>query len=215
MKKKQPRVLLNQYADAERYLAHNDTVMALLIEKHGRCNLVRQTEYFRVLCGSIISQQLSTKAADTIERRFWSLLNNEITPTNVLALSVEDLRGVGCSGAKATYILSVAEHAANGSLPFDQLDSMDDEEIISSLVQVKGVGHWTAEMFLMFAMNRPDVFAPDDLGLRNAIIRLYGEQYHFSSSTKPKEFAMFAERWKPFRTVASWYLWRSLDNPAA
>lgn len=194
---------------AEKYLANADPVMKALIKTHGQCLLKPHEDIFYVLCDSIISQQLSVKASATIVKRFCALFPLESPSAELLVgLPDEILRGVGCSGAKGRYLKDLAAKFLDGTLQPHTFSALDDEALIETLVQVKGIGRWTAEMFLIFSLNRLDVMATDDLGLRKAMMNLYG------LPELPKRSTMLdiSEAWKPYRSVASWYLWRSLDN---
>ena len=164
-------------------------------------------EYTFHLYSSIISQQISTKAADKILGRFLELVGDPHDPANVLCHTVEDLRAVGLSNQKASYIRSIAELTGNGTVQLDHLDALSDQEIIDELVLIKGVGVWTAEMFLMFTLGRPDVFSAGDLGLLNAAKKLY----NMPDLTRQALLEMSA-LWSPYRTTASLVLWDTLDN---
>jgi DNA-3-methyladenine glycosylase II len=191
---------------AETYLSKKDKHLKKLIAKHGPCKIKPHSKYFVSLCDAIISQQLSVKASATIERRFHELFSKgQATPKETIQYSAEQLRSVGVSNQKAKYLISLAEHFLDGTINPLQLKRLSDEEIIAALTAVKGIGKWTAEMFLIFTLGRPDVFSVGDLGLRNAVKKLYNIHTH-------NEIEEFAERWKPHRSVASWYLWRSLEN---
>jgi DNA-3-methyladenine glycosylase II len=168
-------------------------------------------EYAYHLYSSIISQQISTKAADAILKRFLDFVGDPYDPQNILQYDIEELRTVGLSRSKAMYIRSIAELTSNGTVQLDHLDSLSDQEIIDELVLIKGVGVWTAEMFLMFTLGRHDVFSAGDLGLLNAVKKLYGKP----NLTKDQLFKM-SKKWSPHRTAASLVLWDTLDNkPAA
>lgn len=168
-------------------------------------------EYASHLYTSIISQQISTKAADKIRGRFLELVGDPYEPANILRHDIETLKSVGLSGQKASYIRSIAELTSNGTVRLDHLDSLTDAEIIAELVLIKGVGVWTAEMFLMFTLARPDVFSVGDLGLINAVKNLY----NLPDLTK-QELLKISDVWHPYRTAAALALWDSLDNsPAA
>lgn len=161
------------------------------------------------MTGAIISQQLSTKAADTIYNRFVGLLGKDKPEAeSVLELSIEQLREVGVSRPKASYILDLAEKAASGDLHIRNFYEMPEEQVIAEITSVKGLGEWSAHMFLMFALNRPDVWPIGDLGIKNGVARLKGKKNHLS----PKQLIRIAEPWRPYRTVAASYIWMSLDN---
>ena len=168
-------------------------------------------EYAFHLYSSIISQQISTKAADKILERFLALVGDPYDPANILQHDIDTLRSVGLSGQKAGYIRSIAELTSNGTVQLDHLDALSDAEIIDELIKIKGVGVWTAEMFLMFTLGRPDVFSAGDLGLLNAAKKLYGKP----ELTK-QELQAMSLGWAPHRTATSLVLWDTLDNkPAA
>ncbi len=172
--------------------------------------LQTHTNYFESLVDAIISQQLSGKAAETIFKRFKALFpgNKFPSPAQVLAKSDAELRSVGVSGPKASYIKNIAAGFADGSLDFDHIDKKTDEEITAMLVKIKGIGRWTAEMFLIFSLGRMDVFSFGDLGLRNAVKKLY----RLRKDPSPKQLHKLSSRWQPYRTCASLYLWASLNN---
>lgn len=163
---------------------------------------------FDALLRAIIYQQLSGKAAGTIHRRLENLFGGRPPrPAEILDTPDEDLRSVGLSRQKLSYLKDLAEKAESRTVNFEGLDSLGDEEIITSLTQVKGIGRWTVQMFLMFTLQRPDVLPELDLGIQKAVKLAYD----LPEMPKPKELVVIGERWKPYRTVASWYLWRSLD----
>jgi DNA-3-methyladenine glycosylase II len=166
---------------------------------------------YDALLSSVISQQLSVKAAATIKARFLALFpENYPEPKIVLLLAPEEMRAVGLSRQKISYLQNIAEHKAAGKLEDAQLAHLPDEELITQLVQIKGIGRWTAEMILMFALRRPDVMPVDDLGIYNAMKRLYSlEETHKAAKAK---MLSLSELWKPHRTLACRYLWQSLDN---
>lgn len=164
-------------------------------------------DYAFHLYSSIISQQISTKAADAILKRFLELVSDPHSPQHILTHSVEDLRAIGLSRQKASYILSIAAHARDKTVDFDKLDACTDQEVIDELVLIKGVGQWTAEMFLMFTLCRTDVFSIGDLGLLNAAKKLYS----LPDLTK-NELLALSLTWSPYRTTAALALWHSLDN---
>lgn len=164
--------------------------------------------YFLDLTSSIVQQQLSIKAGDTIWNRFIALFPaNKPTPELVATIDGQKIRDAGISWSKISYIKDLAEKTLESGIVFEQFSIMTDEEIIAELVKVKGIGRWTAEMFLMFSMGRPDVFSYGDLGIRKAIRRLYG----FANEPTKEEAEKITENWKPYRTIACRYLWRSLE----
>ena len=193
---------------AERHLAKVDTVMKRLIARHGHCPLAeREFQPFHMLANSIISQQLSSKAAATIKRRVGEIVGVPFRTGRVLSVSAESLRAAGLSQAKARYIRDLAERVSDRRLAFDEIMSKDDEDVIGTLVECPGIGRWTAEMFLLFGLKRLDVLAVGDAGLQRAAGILYGEKRN-SKTLLPR----VAEAWRPYRSVASWYLWRSLED---
>lgn len=192
--------------EAKEYLKKQDPLLARIIDNTPPFKLQKSGNYFSDLVESIISQQLSLKAADSIFRRFVALFSDKkITPENVLALDIAAIRSAGVSYQKILYIQDLAQKTLESDILFEQFEIMTDEEIIEELTKIKGIGRWTAEMFLMFSMGRPDVFSYGDLGLRRAIQTLYG----FDHEPTFDEAKKIAERWKPFRTIACCYLWRS------
>ncbi|MBS1563423.1 MAG: DNA-3-methyladenine glycosylase 2 family protein [Bacteroidetes bacterium] len=163
------------------------------------------------LCGSIMSQQLSTKVADVIWKRFIALYDKQPTPEQIIATPHEQLRSIGLSNAKANYVQNVARFAIEHGMEWKQLKKMTDQEVIDHLIQIKGVGRWTVEMILMFALGREDVFAVDDLGIQNAMIKLY----KLDRSDKKKfreDMLRISQKWSPYRTYACIHLWRWKDN---
>ncbi len=183
--------------------------MAELIRAHGPCSIAqKQRDPFAVLAASIIGQQLSSKAADTIQKRVEVLIGGSLNPSALLSQTQESLRACGLSNAKARWLITLAEATATGVLDFDALNHMDDDSAIEGLDALPGVGRWTAEMFLIFALHRLDVFAMGDVGLRNAINRLYGKGRKLSDARTLK----ITKTWAPYRSVASWYLWRSIEG---
>jgi len=186
----------------------SDPVMAGLARSLDVTRYQVRPDHFRGLVGSIISQQLSTKAAAAIRERFIKVLGSKkYSHKHILKASSEDLRAAGLSGSKVRYIIGLAEASASKALDLKKIQSMEDEAVIESLTAHKGVGRWTAEMFLMFYLGRPDVFSLGDGGLRNAVTRLYKLK-----SPTPGRIMRIAENWKPYRSAASLYLWTSLDN---
>jgi DNA-3-methyladenine glycosylase II len=187
---------------AQKHLSKSDKIMAQLVSAHGPCQLAeREFRPFQTLVTSIISQQLSAKAADTIERRVMMLVPT-FTPYGFLGTSIDALRSVGLSSSKASYILELATHVVTEKLDFDILLHQPDEDIITALTELSGIGRWTAEMFLIFGLRRPDVLALRDAGLRRSVKLLYGTT----------ELEQVGEAWRPYCSVASWYLWRHLDS---
>jgi DNA-3-methyladenine glycosylase II len=196
-----------RWLEAEQYLSRQDAKLKELIDRHGPCRLTTRGDYFASLCESIISQQLATKAADAICERFIRHFDHKPAPEEVIAYPSETLRAIGLSGQKAVYIVDLANKFLNGQITPDHFAEMNDQEIIDQLVAVKGVGPWTAQIFLIFALNRPDVFPVDDLGLKKAVQNLH----LLPGLPDKKQMLAAAIPWHPYATVASWYLWRSLE----
>jgi len=197
------------------HLRAADPVMREIVERYGPNGLSErreghQTEHYGALVRSIVGQQLSTKAAAAIYRRLAERFGGRApTPGEVLADDPEELRAAaGLSRAKVTFLRSLAEHVENGSLELDRLDSMDDEQVLTELVAVKGIGPWSAHMFLMFHLERPDILPVGDLGIRKSMMLLYG----LPEMPAPAVMEAIAEPWRPFRTLGCRYLWRALDN---
>jgi len=166
------------------------------------------------LCGSIMSQQLSTKVADVIWKRFLALYDKHPTPEQIISTPHEQLRSIGLSNAKANYVQNVARFAIEFGMEWKQLTKMSDQEVIDHLIRIKGVGRWTVEMILMFALGREDVFAVDDLGIQNAMIKLYKLDTTNKKQLK-EDMLRISLKWSPYRTYACWYLWKWKDNSPA
>ncbi len=191
---------------ARRALARRDPVLAALMRRHRGAVLARRGEPFVTLARAIVGQQISVKAAHRVWERFAARVG-EVTPERVLAQPRPALRACGLSARKVEYIADLARRVAEGAIHVARWPRMTDEEVIAELVQVRGIGRWTAEMFLIFHLLRPDVLPLDDLGLQRAI-RLH---YFGGRRVPPARMRTLAERWVPWRSVATWYLWRSLD----
>ena len=185
-----------------------DPILGKIIDKVGDYSLKRRNHHFAVLVESIISQQLATKAAEAIFRRFTKLYPKFPTATQILATRRSKLRKTGMSGMKIDYLKDLARNIEEGRLKIKSLPKMSDEQVIEQLTQIKGIGRWTAEMFLIFSLGRQDVLPVHDLGLQKAV------QFAFSlpQLPKPKEVEKLGERWKPYRSIATWYLWKSLQK---
>lgn len=196
---------------AGKHLAAHDPVLVGLITAHGPYTPRPHTNYYWELVDSIISQQLSVKAARTIEQRFLALFDGKVpSAERLLHTSVDELRAVGMSRPKANYVLDLAKHIADGSLQLEKLPALSNEEIIKELVAVKGIGEWTAHMFLIFALGRLDVSPVGDLGIRSGIQRLYNLD-HLPTPAEVTEHAT-QHGWHPYESVAAWYIWQALDN---
>jgi DNA-3-methyladenine glycosylase II len=191
---------------AKRALARSDPVMGRIIREHPRVVLQQRGEPFFTLARSIVGQQISVRAAQSVWNRVADAAPN-VLPAEILALELERLRGCGLSARKAEYIRDLSEKFVDGTLHGAQWHRMSDEEVIAELVKVRGIGRWTAEMFLIFNLLRPDVFPLDDLGVQRAICLNYFKGRKVSEARMRK----LAQAWSPWRSVATWYLWRSLE----
>jgi DNA-3-methyladenine glycosylase II len=200
------------YAKARRYLMRRDPILGAAIKKIGACGMAdrQRKDHLSALVSAIVSQQLSTKAAATIFGRFVALFPGDHIPDAAAIAAQTDaaLRGVGLSGQKVSYMRDLSARLIDGRLNLDELDAMPDEDVIQRLVAVKGFGRWTAEMFLMFRLHRPDMLPAGDLGIVVAIQRLY----KLRKRPDAKRVLKIGEVWKPYRSVASWYLWQTLKN---
>ncbi len=195
------------WSKAEEFLL-KDKYIGPLIKKWGHCEIKERVhiDYFQALVGAIIGQQLSGKVADVIYDRLKSKIGGRLTPRKVLQVPEQELRNCGMSWAKVRSVRDLAERVIAKELHIRKLNTLSDEEVMQELVAVKGIGKWTAEMFLMFTLARPDIFPVDDLGIRKGFEKITDKKLEKEKLTK------FSERWKPYRTVASWYIWRSLEN---
>ena len=180
-----------------------------IIDAVGPCRLEIRPDRFGTLVRAIIGQQISSKAAASIDKRLRDLAGEPHAPGPLLAVGEAGLRGVGLSGVKARYVLNLAEAVHNGSVPLDEVHAWDDEAIVAALTSIKGIGSWTAEMFLIFALGRPDVLSPGDLGIKVGLRTFHG----LENLPNPRECRELTESWRPYRTVAMWYLWQQIDNP--
>ena len=196
------------------HLAENDPQLAPVIERAGMPTIRPHSNHYEALISSILSQQLSVKAAEAIERRFLELFGGALpTPVQILTKDEETLRGIGISYAKARYMLDLAAHINDGRLSFDKIKKMPNDEVIAMLTDVKGIGEWTAHMYLMFCVGRLDVLPVGDLGIKNGVKKLYRLRDQ-PDAAKLREVAR-KKKWAPYESVASWYIWHSLDNKPA
>ncbi|MBZ5530688.1 MAG: DNA-3-methyladenine glycosylase [Acidobacteriia bacterium] len=189
------------------HLKNSDAILASIIERVGPPKLAYREPSFEALARAIVNQQLSTKAARTIYGRLIEAAGGTITPEAIQSLSVGEMRRAGLSKQKTGYIRDLAEHVLSGKVDFAQLHAMGDEEVIVALTGIKGIGEWTAHMFLLFALRRPNVLPVGDLGVRIAIQRLYRKR----KLPAAKEIHKLAKGWHPYCSFAAWYLWRSLE----
>lgn len=196
------------------YVKHlsKDRNLEKLIKQHGTFELKKQKNLCLYLCYSIMSQQLSTKVARVIRQRFLDLYGQEPTSRQIVDTPFEKLRAIGLSNAKVNYIQNVAKFEIEKGMDHKKLAKLSNEEVIAYLTQIKGVGRWTTEMLLMFALCREDVFAPDDLGLQQAVIGLY-DLKHRKRKIMLNKIVKISQQWSPYRTYACMYLWRWKDNP--
>ncbi len=192
---------------AVNHLKKSDPVLRAIIERVGPCRMEFGEPEFCTVAEAIVYQQLNGKAAATIFQRFADLAGDPLTPEGILKLSDEQLRSVGLSKQKSSYLKDLAKKTADGLLNFARLPDMTDDEVIEHLTQVKGVGVWTAHMFLMFSLQRPNVLPTGDYGVQVAIKKHYKKR----KLPKPKDMEKIAQAWEPYRSVACWYMWRSLD----
>jgi DNA-3-methyladenine glycosylase II len=189
------------------HLKKSDPVLRAIIERVGPCRMEFGEPVFHSLAEAIVYQQLNGKAAVTIFNRFAALAGEPVTPEGILKLTPENMRAVGLSKQKSSYLFDMAERASRGELDFTRLPDLTDEEVIKHLTQVKGVGVWTAHMFLMFTLKRPNVLPTGDFAVQMAIKKHYKKR----KLPKPLQMEKIARPWEPYRSIACWYLWRSLD----
>jgi len=192
---------------AVNHLKNCDPVLRAIIERVGPCRMEYSVPEFSSLAEAIVYQQLNGKAAVTIFRRFSDLAGDPLTPEGILKLSDQQLRGVGLSKQKSSYLKDLAAKTASGLLNFTDLHELSDEEVIKHLTQVKGIGIWTAHMFLIFSLRRPNVLPTGDYGVQVAVKKHYRKR----KLPKPNDMEKIARVWEPYRSVACWYMWRSLD----
>lgn len=208
------RVTPPYWDEACKHLSKRDRVMRKLIAEHSSARLYSRRDPFTTLARSIVGQQISVKAAQSVWERLLAVVGNgpqdtrsPLSVEGVLVLSVEQIRSAGLSARKADYLLDLAKHFHEGAVHVSQWEGMDDEAIIDELVDIRGIGRWTAEMFLIFHLMRPNVLPLDDLGLIKGI----SQNYFSGEPVSRAEARDIAEAWAPYRTVGTWYLWRSLD----
>ena len=204
----------DDYARARRILLRRDPVLAALIRRQGPCGLAaaKRADHFSALVRAITFQQLSTKAAATIYNRMAALMPGGVpTPEGFAALSDVQLRSAGMSRQKIGYVRDLCEKVDAKKIDLDTLESLSDDEVVAALVTIKGIGRWSAEMFLIFRLLRPDVLPVGDLGIIIAVQKAY----KLRKRPTPDRLRKIGEAWRPFRSIASWYLWRSLDNAPA
>jgi DNA-3-methyladenine glycosylase II len=200
-----------QLQQACQHLSMVDPTVQLLIERYGKCTIAPHSDHYGALLSAIIGQQLSEKAGATIERRFLDLWNGQMpSPKKLSETDPEIIRGVGVSYGKISYMQDLALHILDGRLDMQHIISLDNEEIVTKLTAVKGIGDWTAHMFLIFSLGRLNVLPTKDLGIRKAMMLQYGLP-HLPNHPEMHQIAT-ENQWAPFQSVACWYLWRSLEN---
>lgn len=200
-----PPLVHPDLAPAQDHLHAADPVLAGLIDRIGPCTLYYDTDHFAVLCRAIIGQQISTAAAKSITLKLETFCEGTVTPARIAEATDEELRACGLSAVKQKYIRSIADKAVKQRKTWKKMATMPDDEVAAFLLPIAGVGPWTVEMFLMFALGRPDVLPCGDLGVCYAVRDLYG----LGESPKPAALTKIAEPWRPYRSIACWYLWRT------
>ncbi len=190
------------------YLSQQDVVLAEIIAKVGPCAIMPRKNYYKALVNSIIAQQISVSASRSIRNKFMDLINQNLVPENVVSYSIVQLRSVGLSIQKASYIYDLSLKFAQNKNVYNHLGRFSDEEVIKMLTEVKGIGVWTAQMFLIFSLGRLDILPLDDVGFRNAV----QIQYNMKSNPSKNRLESLAAKWKPYRSVAVWYLWQAVDK---
>ncbi len=191
------------------HLINNDKILKTIIKKNPKCNLKRKRNYFNALVKSIINQQLSIRAAESIYNRFSQILDDEITAEKIIAAPDQKIRSAGLSNAKTKYVRNLSQAVAEGSLKFKGINKLSNEEIISSLTRIKGIGVWSAHMFLIFTLGRLNILPTGDLGIRRAIMLNYNLEF-LPDDKKIHEIAK-KNNWYPYESIAAWYLWKSLE----
>jgi len=204
-------VVSPDHSAAVRHLSRRCAALKPVIRTVGTCELVHNTDSFRVLASSIISQQISTKAATSIRNKVIAALGGRLQPGRFARVADADLRACGLSAGKVKFLRDLVAKVTDGTVPLRKLPAMPDDEIRERLLDVSGIGPWTVDMFLMFGLGRPDVLPTGDLGIRVAAQRVFG----LAEQPKPAELNDRTAHWRPYRTVACWYLWRSLAGNAA
>ena len=200
-------VIVETMRKAVVHLKNCDPVLGAIIERVGPCRMEFGAAEFSAVAEAIVYQQLNGKAAFTIFKRFAALAGEPLTPERILKLSDEQLRSVGLSKQKSSYLKDLAAKSASGLLDFSRLPELSDDEVIEHLTQVKGIGVWTAHMFLIFSLRRPNVLPTGDYGVQMAMKKHYRKR----KLPKPREMQRIARPWEPYRSIACWYMWRSLD----
>ena len=209
-RRKADRITQDRWSAAIKHLRRVDPHLRAIIDRIGPCRLEPHPHRFGALVRSIVGQQISTSAARAIHQKLTAKGGEPPCPNRLIELGEVELRAAGLSSAKARYVLNLAQAVVRGDVPLDDFDdNWDDQTITQALTTVKGIGVWTAEMFLIFVMNRPDVFPAGDLGVRVALRDRHG----LPALPAPRDCHALAERWRPYRSIASWYIWRGIDTP--
>lgn len=210
-RKNQSIVFKNSLINAQKHLSKVDPLLAQLIIKYGKCKITPHTDYYAELLDSIISQQLSVKAASTIHGRVLGLFEGNLpTPQQLLEIEDETIRSCGVSYAKISYLKDLASHVIDGRLDLNHISTLPNNEVMEQLVAVKGIGEWSAHMFMIFSLGRLDILPVGDLGVRRAAMNLY----KLGDLPKSADLELLSKKhhWSPYESVAAWYLWKSLDN---
>ena len=207
--KSQKKVAHDPWAEAVAHLRSLDERWAARIDRIGPCLLTTRPDRFGTLVRAIVGQQISSKAAASIDKRLRDLAGDPHTPEALIALGVDGVRSAGLSGVKANYVLNLAEAVQSGKVPIHEFHDWEDDAIIASLTSIKGIGPWTAEMFLIFSLNRPDILSVGDLGIRQSLKNHHG----LEEMPSPKLCRELTEGLRPYRSVAMWYLWAEVDGP--
>ena len=197
-----------RWSKAQWYLIRNDPVIAKIAKDIGNIHFKSRKGHYKSLVRSIISQQISSTAARTIHKKFIKIVGSRFIPQAILQLPQEHFRSVGLSPQKITYILALSQKIHSKEINIRKFGMLSDEEIIEQLTSIKGIGRWTAQMFLIFSLNRPDVLPLDDLGVKKGMMK----SYHLMELPSKETMEKIAEKWKPYRSLGSWYMWRSLDS---
>lgn len=197
-----------RFSDAVMHLADSDKVLSGLIKSVGDCTLKKRDNYFLSLISAVVNQQLSGSAADSIYKKFSSTLDGEVTPEKVLNLSPEQFRKAGISKSKESFIRGISREFMKDSNFLLDVNSKSDSEVLSTLMDLRGVGEWTAQMFMIFSLNRLDVLPIGDAGFRKSVSRFYFDGEEVSD----EDLLRISEKWRPYRSIAVWYLWRGIDK---
>ena len=193
---------------AVNHLRKNDLILCSVIDKIGKCTLEPRKEYFQSLVRSIISQQISTSAAKTIRERLFAKLNNNVIPENILKLKEQDFKKIGISPQKQKYLLDLSTKVKNKEVDLDKISLLLDEEVIAELVKIKGIGRWTAEMFLIFSLNRQNVLPVADLGLQKGVMHTYS----LRKMPSARRIGQISRKWVPYRSIGTWYMWQYMNE---